>query len=98
MHPLLRELERDNDPHDVLEIAPDVVLAARADREFATLAPGVTGRPADLQTRIGSDKYADAAAALDAAFRAADADPVKARGERSSTAKWARRALIGIVL
>ena len=39
MHPLLKEIERENDPHDALEIAPGVVLAARAEPEFPTLAP-----------------------------------------------------------
>src|ERR1700682_5803779 len=92
MHPLLKELQGDNDPHDVLEITPDVVLAARADREFPTLAPGAVPRPVEPQIQVGPSSSAGASAPpLDTTFRAADAD-------RPSTGTWARRLFIGILL
>src|SRR4051794_26341737 len=99
MHPLLKELQRDNDPHDVLEITPDVVLAARADREFPALAPGVMGIATDSPNRVGSGASAGASApSVDATFRAADAQPAQIQRQRSSVRKWARRATIGFVL
>jgi hypothetical protein len=97
MHPLLKELEGENDPHDVLDIAPGVILAARAEPEFATLAPGATSRPAEPQIRAGfSGSAAAPAPSLDATFRAEDVHHV--RGDRSATGTWARRVLVGILL
>lgn len=99
MHPLLKELQRDNDPHDVLEITPDVILAARTDREFPTLAPGVIGIATDSSNRIGSGASAGASApSVDATFRATDAQPAQVLRQRSPVRKWARRAMIGFVL
>jgi hypothetical protein len=90
---LLKELERNNDPHDVLEIAPGVVLAARADPEFPTLAPGAISRAAEPQIHMGSNDSAGASAPLlDTTFRAADVS-----GDRSSIGKWTK-AFIGVLL
>jgi hypothetical protein len=97
MHPLLKELERDNDPHDVIEIAPGVVLAGRAEPEFATLAPGSTSRPAEPQIHTRpSESAAAQAPSLDTTFRAEDVH--HGRGDRSSAGAWARRVFIGILL
>jgi hypothetical protein len=95
MHPLLKELERDNDPHDVLEIAPGVVLAARAEPEFATLAPGAVSRAAEpiFQAKPGSAAPAQAPS-LDATFRADGADHRRAAG--SPIGKWTK-AIIGLL-
>jgi hypothetical protein len=99
MHPLLKELQGDNDPHDVLEITPDVVLAARTDKEFPMLAPGVMGIATDAPNRIGPGGSAGASApSVDATFRATDAQPAQLPRQRSSMRKWARRALVGVVL
>ena len=49
---------RENDPHDALEIAPDVVFSARADRPSPTLAPDALGPAADRQSHIGSSAAA----------------------------------------
>lgn len=97
MHPLLKELERDNDPHDVIEIAPGVVLAGRAEPEFATLAPGATSRPAEPQIHTRpSESAAAQAPSLDTTFRAEDVH--HGRGDRSSAGTWARRVFVGILL
>ena len=97
MHPLLKELERDNDPHDVIEIAPGVVLAGRAEPEFATLAPGGQNRPAELQIHPRpSESAAAQAPSLDTTFRAEDVH--HGRGDRSSAGAWARRVFIGVLL
>ena len=90
MHPLLKELERINDPHDVLEIAPGVVLAARAEPDFSTLAPGAMSRAAEPQIHPGPSAAA-AAPSLDATFRADD--HIRAPGGRSSKGKKLSRVL-----
>jgi hypothetical protein len=99
MHPLLKELERDNDPHDVIEIAPGVILAGRAEPEFATLAPGAQNRPAEPQIHIGpSESAAAQAPSLDPTFRAEDLGHIKVPVGGSSAGTWARRLFIGILL
>jgi len=90
MHPLLKELERDNDPHDVLEIAPGVVLAARAEPEFSTLAPGAMSHAAEPRFHPRPSAAA-AAPSLDAAFRADD--HIRAPGGRSSKGKKLSRVV-----
>ena len=90
MHPLLKELERDNDPHDVLEIAPGVVLAARAEPEFATLAPGAMKRSTEPSMHTWPSGAA-AAPSLDATFRADD--HIHVPGGRSSRGKKLARVL-----
>ncbi|WMT78597.1 hypothetical protein [Bradyrhizobium sp. Ash2021] len=90
MHPLLKELERVNDPHDVLEIAPGVVLAARAEPDFSTLAPGAMSRAAEPQIHPRPTGAA-VAPSLDATFRADD--HIRAPGGRSSKGKKLSRVL-----
>ena len=85
---------RENDPHDALEIAPDVVFSARADRPSPTLAPDALGPAADRQSHIGSSA---AAPSLDATFRATAADNRHVLREPSQARAWARRALIGFL-
>ena len=85
---------RENDPHDALEIAPDVVFAARADRPSPTLAPDAMGYAADLQGHIGSST---AAPSLDATFRATAADNSHVLREPSQARAWTKRALIGFL-
>jgi len=90
MHPLLKELERDNDPHDVLEIAPGVVLAARAEPEFSTLAPDAMSHAAEPRFHPRPSAAA-AAPSLDATFRADD--HIRAPGGRSSKGKKLSRVV-----
>jgi hypothetical protein len=97
MHPLLKELQRDNDPHDALEIPPEVVFAAHTDRPFPTLAPGAMGHASDPQRQIGSGAGA-AAPSLDTTIRDAAADNNHVLRDRSSFATWAMRGFVGILL
>jgi hypothetical protein len=53
MQPTLSPAE--NDPHDALEIAPDVVMVARAEEELSRLAREAKNRPA---TKLGQPKTA----------------------------------------
>ena len=85
---------RENDPHDALEIAPDVVFSARADRPSPTLAPDALGPAADRQGHIGSST---AAPSLDATFRATAADNRHVLREPSQARAWTKRALIGFL-
>jgi hypothetical protein len=53
MQPTLSPAE--NDPHDAVEVAPDVVMVARAEEELSRLAREAKNRPA---TRLGQPKTA----------------------------------------
>ena len=84
-------------PHDVLEIAPDVVLVARAEEELSKLARDAKKRPA--QTKSDSDVAANASVPpVDTSFRATAVNDVKARAARSSGGRQVMRGLIGLVL
>ena len=95
MHPLLKELQRDNDPHDVLEITPDIVLAARADHELPTLAPGTVRHPAEPPIHV---EPKSAAAPSLTTFRADSADRAPVAGERTPRRKWVTRTLVAFLL
>lgn len=84
--------DSNNDPHDVLEIAPDVVLVARAAAEFPSLAPDAASQPFNRQPNIGNMGAAPdltAAPKVDATFRASDVNDIP--GLRSS-GRWMRTA------
>src|SRR5690348_16878286 len=81
-----------NDPHDVLEIAPDVVLVARAAAEFPSLAPEPANQPFNRQPNMGNMGAApDLAAApkVDTTFRASDVNDIPGR---RSGGRWLRTA------
>ena len=86
-----------HDPHDVLEIAPDVVLVARAAAEFPSLAPDAASRPFSRQPNMGNmGAGPDLASAprVDTTFRASDVDDIP--GLRSG-ARWLRRAAVAFL-
>jgi len=98
MHPLLKELQGDNDPHDFVEIAPAVALTARADHELPTLAPGAVNPAAEPQIHVGPGVSAGASApSLDTIIRAADVHDIHAPGEPRPAGRWARRLFIGVL-
>src|ERR1041384_7465448 len=78
---------KQHDPHDLLEISPDVVLVARAAAGFPSLAPEAAGREA----HIGS--MDPGTPRLDTTFRASDTS-----GERHSRGKWLRNAAVAFLL
>jgi len=90
----------ETDPHDVFEIAPGVVLAARPDHASATLAPDATGHASAPQAAILSDVIASDAAApvppVDTTFRAASVDDILVQGDRTSTERWVSRAVMSL--
>src|SRR5215813_6223121 len=90
--PMLSTPNSKNDPQDVLEIAPDVVLVARSATEFPSLAPGATHRPGDRQLNIGSGFAADPVTpTVDTSFRATDTSGGLARGG------WVRKILVAFI-
>jgi hypothetical protein len=87
----------DNDPHDVLEISPDVVLVARAEEELSRLARDVKNRPSQPNSpppssKKGADVPARAVPQVDTSFRAA------ATGDGPSMAKRIGRGFAGALL
>jgi hypothetical protein len=79
------------DPHDLLEIAPDVVLVARAEHELSKLARDVKRRPSQLP-QMASESAGSSAPAVDTTFRASD------RNNGPSLAARAVRGLVGLLL
>jgi len=88
---MLSTLDGKNDPHDVLEIAPDVVLVARAAAEFPSLATDAAHRPLDRQPNMGAGPSGEAMPRVDTSFRATDTSGGRSRGA------WARRATIAFL-
>src|SRR6185437_14978480 len=80
----------EQDPHDVIEIAPDIVLAARADKPSVTPATGTFSGPSAPEVRIGP-AAGDSTPSVDTTFRATTLDDFPIRSERSSFAKWVIR-------
>ena len=82
------------DPDDVLVIAPDIVLVARADKAHDAIS-----RPSDSQTHMAPDFSAGPSVLpVDTTFRAAAVNDVKVRGDRRSIGGRAIRACIGFLL
>lgn len=85
------------DPDDVLVIAPDIVLVARADR--ADKAHDAINLASDSQTHMAPDFSAGPSVLpVDTTFRAAAVDDVQVRGDRRSVGGRAIRACIGFLL
>jgi hypothetical protein len=93
------------DPHDVFEIAPGVVLSARADQASPTLAPDAISHVSAPQAAIVPDAIVPEVAASDAAtpvpavdttFRAASVDDILVQSDRTSRERWIGRALMSL--
>ena len=83
-----------NDPHDVLEIAPDVVMVARADKAHDAMS-----RPSDSQTHMASDFAAGPSVPpVDTTFRPAAVNNVRVPGHQPPIGARAVRAFIGFLL
>jgi hypothetical protein len=86
----------EQDPHDVIEIAPDVVLAARADKPSPTPATGALGGASAPEVRV-APAPGISTPSVDTTFRATTLDDIRIPGERSAFAKWAMRSLMAFV-
>src|SRR3984893_101834 len=90
--------EQTDDPHDVLVVAPDVVLVAPADEELAKLARTLR-HPSNPHARTGSDLSGSSAVPrVDTTFRAAAVRDIRVIGERPSIGRKAVRAFTGFLL
>jgi hypothetical protein len=82
------------DPDDVLVIAPDIVLVARADKPHDAIS-----RPSDSQTHMAPDFSAGPSVLpVDTTFRAAAVNDVRVRGDQRSVGGRVIRACIGFLL
>jgi hypothetical protein len=78
-----------NHPHEMREIAPDVVLVARAAAEFPSLAPDAAYRPGERRPNMGAGlSVGPATLEVDTSFRATDTSGGRAHGG------WARKVLL----
>src|SRR5215472_13159109 len=88
-----------NDPHDVLEIAPDIVLVARAEQQLSRLARDAAKRSPNPQARTEPDFSArPSVPPVDARFRSTVADKAAVRGGAPSTSTRLIRGLAGLLL
>jgi hypothetical protein len=90
--------QQTDDPHDVLVVAPDVVLVAPTDEELAKLARTLR-HPSNPHTRTGSDLPGGSAVPrVDTTFRAAAVRDIQVTGDRPSIGRRAVRAFNGFLL
>lgn len=102
---IVKDAVKDNDPHDAVQISPDMVLATRASKDAPALAPEIVNRPAPkigvepryLEPRLSVAPETPAAIpSVDSAVRVAASD-LHGRHKRSSAAKWLRGAFITVL-
>jgi hypothetical protein len=85
-----------SDPHDLLEIAPDVVLVARAAADFPSLAPDAVGRPMEGEPNPGSGYSTASAPKVDTTFRATNVNEISR--SLSSRGHWLRTSALAFLL
>ena len=93
-----QNLNQTDDPHDVLVVAPDVVVVAPTDEELSKLARTLR-HPANAQTRTGPDLPGGSTVPpVDTTFRAAAVRDVQITGDPPSVGRRAVRAFTGFLL
>lgn len=100
---IVKDTMRDNDPHDAVQISPDVVRASRLTSEAATLAPEFTARPEPKfapEPKLSPEpKFIPisappaAAPSVDTAVRVTASDGHNRR-KRSAAGRWLRGAFV----
>lgn len=100
---IVKDTMRDNDPHDAVQISPDVVRASRLTSEAPTLAPEFTARPEPKfapEPKLSPEpKFIPvsappaAAPSVDTAVRATASDDHNRR-KRSAAGRWLRGAFV----
>lgn len=100
---IVKDTMRDNDPHDAVQISPDVVRASRLTSEAPTLAPEFTARPepkfAPEPKLTPEPKFIPvsappaAAPSVDTAVRVTASDGHNRR-KRSAAGRWLRGAFV----
>lgn len=98
---IVKDTMKDNDPHDAVQISPDIIRASRASSEAPTLAPEFTTRLVPKfapeprihpEPKISPVPGPQAAPSFDTAVRVAASDDH--RHKRSSAGKWLRGAFV----
>lgn len=100
---IVKDTMRDNDPHDAVQISPDVVRASRLTSEAPTLAPEFTARPEPKfapESKLSPEpKFIPvsappaAAPSVDTAVRVTASDGHNRR-KRSAAGRWLRGAFV----
>lgn len=94
---IVKDTVKDNDPHDAVQISPDIVLASRPGSEAPALAPEITPRPdpkINLEPKFNPVLESQAAApSMDTAVRVTASDGHD-RQKRSSAGRWLRGAFV----
>ena len=104
---IVKDTVTNNDPHDAVQISPDIVLASRPLSVAPALAPEITPRPEPkidpaflLKPRMNPEPRFSpvaepqaAASSVDTAVRVAASDGLS-RQKRSSAGKWLRGAFV----
>ncbi|WP_298880595.1 hypothetical protein [uncultured Bradyrhizobium sp.] len=104
---IVKDTVKDNDPHDAVQISPDMIRASRASSEAPTLAPEFTARPEPkfapeqkltIEPKFGPVSVPQAAApqpapSVDTAVRVTAPDD-HIRPKRSTAGKWLRGAFV----
>lgn len=100
---IVKDTMRDNDPHDAVQISPDVVRASRLTSEAPTLAPAFTARPEPKfapEPKLSPEpKFIlvsappAAAPSVDTAVRVTASDGHNRR-KRSAAGRWLRGAFV----
>jgi hypothetical protein len=100
---IVKDTVKDNDPHDAVQISPDVVRASRESSEAPTLAPEFTARPEpkfapepklnpEPKTSPAPEPQASAPS-VDTAVRVTASDG-QGRPKRSAAGRWLRGAFV----
>jgi hypothetical protein len=94
---IVKDTVKDNDPHDAVQISPEIVLASRPGSEAPALAPEITPGP---EPKINPEPTFSpvlepqaAAPSMDTAVRVAASDGQN-RPKRSSAGRWLRGAFV----
>ncbi|RXH14715.1 hypothetical protein [Bradyrhizobium guangzhouense] len=105
---IVKDTVKDNDPHDAVQISPDVIRASRVSSETPTLAPEFTARPepkfapepkATIEPKFSpvsvpqAAEPQPAAPSVDTAVRVTATDD-HIRPKRSAAGKWLRGAFL----
>jgi hypothetical protein len=100
---IVKDTVKDNDPHDAVQISPDVIRASRAGSEAPTLAPEFTPRPeptfaaepkVTMEPKFSPAPEPQAAApSVDTALRVIASDG-HVKPKRSAASKWLRGAFV----
>jgi hypothetical protein len=103
---IVKDTVKDNDPHDTIQISPDIVLASRPVGAAPALAPDIAIRPEPKfvpESKITPEpKFSPvleqqvAAPPVDTAVRVAASDGHR-RQKRSSAGKWLRGAFVTVL-